>query len=136
MHIALRVMYVDDSDTDRLIFKRAINRIDPFIDFIGIETGYAAIAYLTLELGPTPDFIFLDINMHGMDGFECLAEIKKHPVLRNIPVIMFTTARIELYNDTAILLGAAQCITKPYTFEDNCEVIAAVLFGAKQGELK
>jgi CheY-like chemotaxis protein len=136
MHTALRVMYVDDSETDRLIFKNAINKIDPFIEFIGIETAYAAMAYLTLELGPPPDYIFLDINMHGMDGFECLTEIKKHPVLKNIPVIMFTTARIEMYNDTAILLGAARCITKPYSFEDNCGVIADVLFGAKQAEMQ
>jgi CheY-like chemotaxis protein len=136
MHTPIRVMFVDDSHSDRKLFEEALSKIDPSIQYISVETGYAALSYLTLDLGPKPDYIFMDINMPGMSGLECLSEIKKHSVLVKIPVIMFTSAQVFTYMDAAKLLGASQCHSKSSTFEGNCDIIASVLFGAKQTELK
>jgi CheY-like chemotaxis protein len=125
------VMLVDDSESDRTLFEKALATIDPSIECLGVETGYAALSYLNLDLGPRPDYIFLDINMPGMNGLECLAEIKKQPMLKNITVVMFTTVQVTAYQHAAKLLGAAQCHCKALTFEGNCDIIASVLFGAK-----
>jgi CheY-like chemotaxis protein len=132
MLTSVKVMFIDDSESDRKLFEKALLQIEPSIEFIGVETGYAALAYLNLGLGPKPDFIFLDVNMPGMSGLECLTEMKKHPKLSHIPIIMFTTAQVFTYGETAKLLGASQCHTKALTFEGNCDIIASVLFGAKQ----
>ena len=37
-----------------------------------------------------PDYIFLDLNMPGMDGLKCLDEIKKTKELHNVPVILYS----------------------------------------------
>ena len=42
-----------------------------------------------------PDLILLDLNLPRKDGREVLAEIKKDPALKRIPVVVLTTSRAE-----------------------------------------
>src|SRR5437773_359056 len=39
-----------------------------------------------------PGMILLDLNLPGTDGREVLQEVKQHPELGNIPVIVLTTS--------------------------------------------
>jgi CheY-like chemotaxis protein len=128
-------MFIDDSESDRQLFEIAIKTIDRSIECLLVETGYAALAYLSLDLGPLPDFIFLDINMHGMTGLECLAEIKKIPKLEKIPITMFTSAQPSAYEQRAKLLGAKACYTKSMRFEENVNNIASVIGAGLQAEV-
>jgi CheY-like chemotaxis protein len=58
-----------------------------------------------------PDLIFMDINMPIMNGIECMAEINKNPLYKNIPVVILSTdvSRAELIFN----LGAKAFIKKP-----------------------
>ena len=42
-----------------------------------------------------PCLILLDIKLPGIDGIEVLKQVKDHPVLKRIPVIMLTTSAQE-----------------------------------------
>ena len=126
----LYIMFIDDSQSDRELFEKAIKTIDESIKCILVEEAYSALAYLTVPLGTLPDYIFLDINMPGMNGLECLHEIKKYGELQHIPVIMFTMAQVSSYEHTAKLLGAAKCFSKSMRFDENVSIIASVI-GAK-----
>jgi hypothetical protein len=55
----LHVMFVDDSESDRKIFQNALTVMGHEIDFIGVETGYAARAYLKLY-----NFLIVLIPLH------------------------------------------------------------------------
>ncbi|MBL8115868.1 MAG: response regulator, partial [Acidobacteria bacterium] len=57
-----------------------------------------------------PDVITLDVMMPGMDGWTVLANLKQHPVLSKIPVIMLT-----IVDDRKLgyALGAADFVLKP-----------------------
>src|SRR4051812_24812349 len=74
----------------------------------------------------TPDLILLDINLPKLDGIEVLNQIKTHPVLKRIPVIMLTTSSAEAdilksYNNYA------NCyISKPVRLASFMEVIASI----------
>ena len=53
-----------------------------------------------------PDLILLDINLPKIDGKEVLSQIKTHPILKKIPVVMLTTSSsegdiLESYNKPA-----------------------------------
>jgi CheY-like chemotaxis protein len=134
MKLPMRLMFIDDSESDRNLFGEAVQAIDRTIECIKVETGYAALAYLSLELGPMPNYIFLDVNMHGMTGLECLAEIKKIKKIEHIPVVMFTTAQVFTYEQTAKLLGAKACYTKSIHFEENVNTIAGVIGAQLEAE--
>src|SRR3546814_14221450 len=66
--------------------------------------------------------ILLDLNMPRKDGREALAEIKSHPVLRRIPVIVLTTNQAEEDVVRTYNLGVNCFITKPITFNSLMEV--------------
>jgi len=71
-----------------------------------------------------PNFILLDLNMPKKDGREVLGEIKAHPRLKQIPVVIFSTTNNEQEMRRCYQLGANSYITKPNSFGHLLEVIA------------
>lgn len=60
-----------------------------------------------------PDLILLDIIMPGMDGFETCRELKRDPLLADVPVI-FTTGLHDTEDEArGLALGAIDYVTKP-----------------------
>ena len=70
-----------------------------------------------------PILILLDLNMPRKDGWEALAEIKKEPRFRRIPILVFTTSGSEDDIFCSYELGASSFITKPTSFDDLVEVM-------------
>ena len=63
-----------------------------------------------------PDVIFLDINMPGCDGRDCLALIKKDSEISHIPIIMYSTSNAKQWIDQCYDLGANRYFVKPTQF--------------------
>ncbi len=103
------VLAVDDIPTNLTLISKIIGDMD--ITVRVASNGPAALKYAALE--PRPDLILLDVMMPGMDGHQVLAELKKVPETRDIPV-MFVTA-LDSPGDEEIGLseGAVDYITKP-----------------------
>ncbi len=117
---------IDDDADDREAFEIALNEIDSKIEYITAASGEEGLKMLdTSEI--IPSYIFLDLNMPKMDGWECLREIKKRPQLKHVPVIILSTAewlqdRLELQK-----LEIARYITKPNTQAELTKAISKVL---------
>ena len=75
--------------------------------------GKEAIELLKSYKDGFPDFIFLDLNMHIMNGVECLTELKKQPHISEIPVIIYSTTLNEQIKYHTLELGAFDHIEKP-----------------------
>ena len=65
------------------------------------------------QLSPRPDLIPLDIMMPDMDGHMVLAELRKNPLTRDIPVIFVTAMNDPEEEERGISEGAADFVTKP-----------------------
>jgi signal transduction histidine kinase len=65
-----------------------------------------------------PDLILLDISMPDMDGFAVCRELKRDPVLRDIPVIFISALSETLDKVRAFGCGAVDYVTKPFQFEE------------------
>lgn len=75
-----------------------------------------------------PDIILLDILMPKLNGFHVLKEIKKHPQLRIIPVILLTNlgeAEVDMNQELARALGVNDYLIKSHHTPD--EVVAKVM---------
>src|SRR5215216_7180747 len=103
----------DDDADDQEIFKEALSEIDKSIRCLTASSGEEALSKLTGGLKPLPDYIFLDLNMPRMDGLQCLTEIKKIKILKNIPVIIYSTSSAQKDVEETRKLGADYFITKP-----------------------
>jgi two-component system CheB/CheR fusion protein len=73
--------------------------------------------------GSAIDFVLLDINMPGMDGFETLERIRDDPGLRDLPVVMHTGSTYRQDKERADALGAAGYLEKPADVERLLPII-------------
>lgn len=105
-------MLVDDDEDDQMIFTEVLSTTSENIGCKAFSNGNDAISFLQAS-HEKPGVIFLDINMPIINGFQCLAKIKKNKELSAIPVIMYSTSDDQHAKDTAMLIGATEFLTKP-----------------------
>jgi CheY-like chemotaxis protein len=130
------ILIAEDDADDRFLLQTAFveNGYTDTIDFV--ENGVDVMNYLhdLSESANSPDhngsarvaypcFILLDLNMPKKNGREVLKEIKEHPDLKKIPVIIFTTTKNELEINRCYELGANSYIVKPSSFELLLKII-------------
>ncbi len=73
-----------------------------------------------------PDFVLLDLNLPRMDGREVLAEIKKDPVLKRIPVMVLSTSNAPRDVLTCYELQANAYICKPIDLDEFIELVESI----------
>jgi CheY-like chemotaxis protein len=105
-----KILHVEDDESIRVIVEMALVDISGFT-LVACEDGYEAISQVEHF---TPDLILLDAMMPGIDGLQTLAELRKKPHCRTIPVV-FMTARIQQAEKQEYLnAGAVAVIEKPF----------------------
>jgi CheY-like chemotaxis protein len=118
-------MLIDDDPDDQLFFRDAMQLIRP--DFQCEMVSSCQEAFRQLEKLPPPDFIFMDLNMPIMNGFDCLVYLKNQEKYKNIPVVIFTTSKnIQDINRTR-QLGARHFLTKPDDFKVLCKKLSKII---------
>lgn len=127
---AIRILVADDDADDRMLIGDAFEEahLNNPVDFV--EDGIDLLEYLKREgkyadqpKVSLPGIILLDLNMPRMDGRTALAEIRKDPVLRKIPVVVLTTSQSEEDILRTYDLGVNSFITKPVTFDGLVNVV-------------
>lgn len=90
--------------------------------------GEEALAWIPRwEAGePKPLVILLDVNMPRVGGLEVLRQLKSHPVLRTIPVVMLSTSLVSQDVQAAYAAGANSYIVKPVEFDKFMDVAAQI----------
>ena len=116
----------DDADLtiDALRDGRVRNRITH------LEDGVEAMAFLRREGpyadAPRPDLILLDLHMPRMNGREVLAEVKRDPDLRRIPIVIMTTSDDEKDVTAAYNLHVNCYVTKPVDLDQFIGVVKSI----------
>ena len=70
-----------------------------------------------------PDLVLMDIGMPNIDGYQLCSLIRKHPSLKDIPVIMVTGNKGIINRAKAKLCGATDYMTKPFSQEDLLNIV-------------
>ncbi len=99
---------------------------------LGYEVLQALDGEIGLRLAQTkrPDLILLDLITPRKTGFEVLAELKKDPNTKDLPVIVLTNLESMQDVDKALSLGAETYLVKAsYTLD---EVLAKVKKALKE----
>jgi two-component system, chemotaxis family, response regulator Rcp1 len=128
--ITVDILLVEDNPGDVRLTKEALKDAKVLNEIYVAKDGVEAMEFLHKQgpfaEAPTPDMILLDLNLPRKDGREVLAEIKKDPTLKHIPVIVLTTSKadediIKTYN-----LHANAYITKPVDLNRFVEIMHAL----------
>ncbi len=110
-------VYLAEDDTDDAeIFVEAILELNDCVKVNVVDNGLKLLA--TMEQAENlPEMVFLDINMPGKTGFECLVEIKKVPAWQQIKIVMLSTSSHPAQINSAYDLGADLYMVKPVSFK-------------------
>jgi CheY-like chemotaxis protein len=132
MHMTGPVIYVEDEPDDAFFMERAFRQCAPHIELKILTNGQEAIRFFTEEFdGPQrqelkPGLVLLDLNLPGSSGLDVLSEIRARPLLRLLPVIMYTSSNQQIDIVEAYKRGCSAYLVKPRSPEKLRDVINAV----------
>jgi CheY-like chemotaxis protein len=122
-----RLFIIDDDIEDQEIFIEALKEVSPEITCFSAISGEDAFKKAEDGLVVLPDLIFLDMNMPKLNGKQVLGEIKKSKLLRDIPVIMYSTSFAPRDVEEIKQLGAVFHLLKPSRFDELCVSLRKLL---------
>ena len=113
-----RMLVIDDSATIVALLARMLRQNDyEVLEAADAESG------LELARDQTPELIFLDIVLPGMDGFAALRQLRRDPYTRDIPVIMISGNEQATEQFYVHRIGADDFMKKPFS---RAEVFARI----------
>lgn len=125
--LPVEILLVEDNPADIRLTMELLDESKILNNLSVVEDGEEALKYLHRQDEyanvPYPDLILLDLRLPKVDGPEVLAEIKQHPDLRRIPVVVLTASRAEEDIIKSYNLHANAYVNKPVTFERFVEVV-------------
>ncbi|MBL7915037.1 MAG: response regulator [Bacteroidia bacterium] len=123
----ISILLTDDDEDDREIFTDIIHKVNGPIKLESANSGLDLLNKLSQNFNNLPDLLFLDLNMPGMDGRECLNRLKSCDTLTKLPVIMFSTSAAIEDIDFAYEKGADLYLIKPNKFSSYFKLLKDVL---------
>jgi twitching motility two-component system response regulator PilH len=117
-----RVLIIDDSKT-------VVSAIKKLLRSVGYETleAFDAETGLGMIHEHSPELIFLDIMLPGMNGFAALRMIRRDPLTRDIPVIMMSGNEQAMEQFYGSRIGADDFMKKPFSRDELFFRIDALL---------
>lgn len=130
------LLLADDDEDDCLFFKEALDEIAVSSTLSAVHDGVQLMDYLKSNILNLPEVLFLDLNMPRKNGLECLNEIKNDEILKNLPIIIFSTSLDSEIVNNLYQKGASYYIRKPGEFSKLKSVIEKALTIASENNFK
>ena len=123
----LRILLVEDSATDVMLFKKALGSYESEVSLHHIQDPETVIDFLQhceVKYGrQRPDLVILDLSMPKMGGMQLLKSIKKNPGLVEVQVSILTNSISKKEMQEAYRSGASGFIQKSVQMEEFRESI-------------
>jgi CheY-like chemotaxis protein len=117
------VLVVDDSHPMQQMLARELEQLEHLVNIDFADDGEAALSRVADR---HYDFIFLDIMMPGIDGFETCTRMRAMPALKKTPIIMLSSKTSPLDEVKGIMAGSSTYLTKPIEHAEFQKVIRRV----------
>lgn len=116
------VLVVEDNMMNQMVFSNFLSRSR--CKLVLADNGLQALEKARLQ---TPDLILLDMHMPVMDGYQTLIELKKDPILKDVPVVAISADSFKEAVDEVMQAGANDYVLKPVQFRPLYEVVGKYL---------
>jgi len=107
------IVVIDDDLDDLDIMADVISTIDPNVNCVTYKDAQTAIREISEKESMTPDFIFIDYNMPGMRGDECLVKLREIARLNDSVIVMISTSMPLIATAKLYEAGANYAVEKP-----------------------
>ncbi len=129
-----RILLVEDNERDVELTLAALEEHNLANEVVVARDGAEALDYLyqrgkySDRADGLPAVVLLDLNMPKVDGMEVLQRMKIDPVLKQVPVVMVTSSRVEQDLVRSYELGVNAYVVKPVDFQKFIESIRQIGF--------
>jgi two-component system, chemotaxis family, chemotaxis protein CheY len=128
----MKILVVDDDPVSRCMLRQVLASTEPGCEVAEAACGVDACRFLERSEHGF-DAVFLDISMPDFDGLELLQRFRARPALRNLPIILCTSANDRATVVKAAAAGARHYIVKPPAPSIVAEKLAQVRAGTAVG---
>lgn len=124
-----RILLVEDSPRDAEMTIEALSEYNLANAVVHCRDGAEALDYLFgrgvhhARSREAPAVVLLDLKMPKITGLEVLQQMKSHPALNTIPVVVMTSSREEQDLLNSYKLGVNAYVVKPLRFPEFVEAI-------------
>jgi len=119
------ILLAEDDQNDVFLMQRAFQKAAVPNPLFVVNNGQHVVDYLAgtgdyaqREKYPLPGLLLLDLKMPWMDGFDVLAWLRRHRQFDTLPVVVFTSSKLQSDIDRSRQLGVYDYRVKPHEFED------------------
>ncbi len=122
------VLIVDDSSTIRFVMSKML-----------WESGYKVVEAtngregIDMALEHSPDLIFMDVVMPGINGFQATRVLRKNSDTKDIPIIIISGNKQAVEQFWAGKIGANDYMEKPFNRGEFFQRIEKALYPLKVG---
>ena len=117
-----RVLVADDNRENLLLLKSLLESVGFFV--LEAKNGKEALAAFKKE---APDFIWMDMRMPVMDGYEAVRQIRQCPEGDTIPIIAITASAFGEQRQEILEAGCDEVVYKPFRDHEIFETMARLL---------
>jgi CheY-like chemotaxis protein len=114
-----RVLIVEDEIENRLLLQSLLEQA-------GFQVRHTSNGAAAVEAFNAwrPHFIWMDIHMPGMDGFEATRRIRELPGGKDVKIVACTASVFSNERDKCLAAGMDDIIHKPYCFDELFDCMA------------
>lgn len=122
------LLLIDDSLGERELFREALIRTELEVALFVEQDAEAALRFLIhrASLGLLPSVILLDWHLRRRGGDEFLRQLRAHPGVATIPVVVLSTSDSVVDVSAAYSHGANAYVVKPDTFDELVRCVQAI----------
>jgi len=127
------VLLVEDRDDDVFFMRRAWKKQDVKQALQIVADGHQAVAYLAgqeeysdREKFPLPCLVLMDLKLPYIMGLDVLKWIRNQPLLKTLPVVVFSSSNVQSDIHEAYRLGANSFLVKPSNVEQLDDLVRLI----------
>lgn len=111
------ILVVEDSRENALFIKQTLEEYN--YEIVVVDDGFAALEYCQNN---SPDIIFLDITLPGIDGLEVCQRLRSSESTSKIPIIAVTAHVSDNWDMKTKEVGFDAYIKKPFSKGDIADI--------------
>ena len=124
-----KVILVEDNLADVELVRISIKELENPVELVHVGDGQELLNFLQTATLNEIAVILLDLNMPRVSGIDVLRHMHDDPMLKKVPVVMFTTSNSKTDILKCYELGAKAFVCKPLDiFEFNHSIRSIVEF--------
>ena len=115
MEIKTKKVLIIDDDSRNIFALTAVLKAQKYscLSAISAEKGFEVLAN-NKDIG----IVLMDMMMPDMDGYQAISEMKKHPEMKDMPVIAVTAQAMVGDKERCLNAGAVGYISKPVNVDE------------------